>query len=190
MNIDKNKLKVGIWFEDKEGNIYKDNTEGVERSNEKCVTYHVCFPLEVREQIRSYYDNKDTCKHPLKYRKRTHGWIKGIKGCKCNKCGKEKVGKSSIPFVFMPWKPGSDTYDLITGNTTLSRLSGKCAVAMVNSGDYALDEALAVMAAACERCMNVLLHKYLNGEDGYEEYSDEWKKANTECEFCKKSKVN
>ena len=42
-----------------------------------------------------------------------------------------------------------------------------------------------VFANACERCTNVLLHKYLNGADGYEEYSEEWKKANTVCDWCR-----
>lgn len=58
-------------------------------------------------------------------------------------------------------------------------------MAMVNSGDYTLQEALVVYSTACERCMNVLAYKYLNGADGYEEYSDDWKKCNTECDFCK-----
>ena len=58
-------------------------------------------------------------------------------------------------------------------------------MAMVNSGDYTLQEALVVYSTACERCTNVLAYKYLNGADGYEEYSDEWKKCNTECDFCK-----
>ena len=60
----------------------------------------------------------------------------------------------------------------------------KCIVAMVNSGDYTLEEAIYVFTHSCERCMNVLLHKYLNGEEGYPEYSDEWKKCNTVCHFC------
>ncbi len=186
MKIDKSKLKVGIWYEDENGNVYRNSDGGCgERPNDKCTSYHTCFPLSVSEDVSMYYDNKETCKHPLKYRKRTGGWVKGIKGCKCTNCGKEKVGKSSIPFALMPWKPGCDTYHLITGNRSLSDLSGKCVVAMVNSGDYTLSEALVVMATSCERCMNVLLYKYLNGEDGYEEYSEEWKKANTVCDFCR-----
>ena len=63
--------------------------------------------------------------------------------------------------------------------------NGRLIVAMVNSGDYELDEALCVYAHACERCMNVLWNKYLPGEDGYEEYSEAWKKCNTVCDFCK-----
>ena len=50
--------------------------------------------------------------------------------------------------------------DLIfEGSCHLCRASGRLAVAMVNSGDYELDEALAVLAQACERCVNVLWTK-------------------------------
>jgi hypothetical protein len=58
-------------------------------------------------------------------------------------------------------------------------------LAMANSGDYTLSEALCIYAHCCERCANVLAHKYLNGADGYPEFSDEWKKCGTVCEFCK-----
>ena len=87
----------------------------------------------------------------------------------------------------MKWERGNEHYPLMTGNTHLGKLSQECVVAMVNSGDYELDEALVVMATACERCGNVLIYKYLNGKDGYEEYSEEWKRANTICDFCKGS---
>lgn len=56
---------------------------------------------------------------------------------------------------------------------------------MVNSGDYTLEQAIWVFANSCERCMNTLLYKYLDGSDGYSEFSDEWKKANTVCDFCR-----
>ena len=75
---------------------------------------------------------------------------------------------------------------VITFTTHLSRPTGRLAVAMVNSGDYDLYEALGVLAHCCERCYNVLLYKYLKDDDGYPEYSEEWKKANTVCEFCRK----
>ena len=76
---------------------------------------------------------------------------------------------------------------VLTSCTHLSRESGKLAVAMVNSGDFDLSDALAVLAQCCERCCNVLWNKYLPEEDGYEEFSEEWYKANTVCEFCKDS---
>ena len=74
---------------------------------------------------------------------------------------------------------------VVAFSTHLGRASGRLAVAMVNSGDYDLYEALGVLATACERCVNVLWNKYLPKEDGYEEYSEEWKKCNTVCEFCR-----
>lgn len=74
---------------------------------------------------------------------------------------------------------------IMTGCTSLSRASGKLAVAMVNSGDYDLTEALAVLAQGCERCVNVLWNKYLPDEDGYPEFSEEWHMANTVCDFCR-----
>ena len=178
MKIDKSKLKLGIWFEDCDGNMYEEKPE-----NAKHVTRRVCFPLQITTQVYNDYDKE--CNHPLKCRKRTLGWVDGIKGCECVRCGKTKVGKSYIPFAFMPWKDGPDTRYAFSVNTTLGKFTQKCIVAMVNSGDFELDEALVVMANACERCMNTLLFKYLNGEDGYPEYSEEWYKANTCCDFCK-----
>lgn len=188
MNIDKTKLRMGIWYEDEKGNMFRNEDGSVEKPNDNIKTYHVCFPTEISERVECYYTNKDTCKHPIKMVKRTHGWVKGIKGCICEQCGKEKVGKSYIPFAFMKWENGRDTYPVIQTNHHLGKYSQKCVVAMVNSGDYELDEALIVMATACERCMNVLTFKYLNGEDGYPEYSEEWQKCNTECTFCKNEK--
>lgn len=58
-------------------------------------------------------------------------------------------------------------------------------VAMVNAGDYTLEEAIWICATCCERCMNALTYKYLDGKDGYPEHSEEWKKCNTVCDFCR-----
>lgn len=61
----------------------------------------------------------------------------------------------------------------------------KTILEMANSGDYTLSEALYLLSQCCERCTNVLIYKYINGEDGYPEYSEEWHKCNTVCRFCK-----
>ena len=86
------------------------------------------------------------------------------------KKGKRKDGKPDITFST---HIGDGNQDVI--------------LAMANSGDYTLAEAMALYASCCERCMNVLAYKYLDGKDGYEEYSDEWKKCNTVCIYCKES---
>lgn len=187
MKIDKSKLKLGIWYEDEDGNIYR--SDSFEKPDKRCTTYHVCFPLEVHEEIRGVYTNKCTCRHPLKYREITDGWIKGIKGCKCNLCGKEKVGKKYIPFALMKWSDGASDYSIMTSSIHIGGGNEDVILAMANSGDYTLSEAVCVFASACERCMNVLCYKYLNGKEEYEEFSEEWKKAGTVCDFCKDNKV-
>jgi len=56
-------------------------------------------------------------------------------------------------------------------------------LAIVESGDYSLSEAILIGANACGRCLNALAHDY--GLDwGYAEGSEEWKNTNTKCEFC------
>ena len=79
----------------------------------------------------------------------------------------------------MPYMPKSPIEVIIGGGNQ------EVIMAMVNSGDYALEEALVVYSSACERCMNVLAYKYLNGKDGYPEHSEEWEKCNTVCDFCR-----
>lgn len=74
----------------------------------------------------------------------------------------------------------------ITCSTHIGGGNDLVILAMANSGDYTLREAIAVYAEACERCENVLAYNYLNGEDGYAEGSEEWLKCNTECRFCRK----
>jgi len=90
------------------------------------------------------------------------------------------VGKDGVTRKYYK---GSDR--LMTFTSFIGSGNEDVIMAMVNSGDYTLSEALAVWANACERCMNVLAYKYLNGTDGYEEYSEEWKRCPTECDFCK-----
>lgn len=183
MNINKSKLKKGLWYEDKDGNYIPYGDLG--KTPSEAVSCCSCFPLEITTHIRVFYDNKDSCRHPLKYRKRTDGWVKGIKGCKCTCCGKEKVGKSKIPFMFMKWENGASSKPLMTSNVNIGGGNEDVILAMANSGDYTLSEALVIYASACERCANALAYKYLNGKDGYEEMSDEWKKCGTVCDFCR-----
>ena len=138
MKIDKNKLPLGLWFEDDEGNIIPYDSDEVDYRPEGATSYHVSFPLEVREEV----------------------WILGDK--------KHKDGKPSI-----------------TWSTHIGGGNEKIILAMANSGDYTLSQAIAIYANSCERCTNVLAYNYLNGEDGYEEFSEEWKKCGTVCRFCK-----
>jgi len=155
MNINYEKLEKKCWFEDEHGNE-------VEQENPNACIYRRCFPLEVHDCIDEY------CYHPenpiIKFlcrkSRRFYEWISK---------GKDKTFKH-----------------IFTGATSFgSKWSQDCIVAMVNSGDFTLEQAIWVYANSCERCMNSLLYKYLDGKDGYEEYSEQWKKCNTQCDFCK-----
>ena len=88
------------------------------------------------------------------------------------------------------WFKGSKRKDGrpdITWTTNIGAGNQDVILAMANSGEYTLVEAIALYASCCERCMNALAYEYLDGQEGYEEYSDEWKKCNTVCRYCKGS---
>lgn len=142
MKIDKSHLKMGIWYEDKDGNVIPHN--GAVLPPENAYTYHSCFPLELSEDIYLVRDEDGN----------------------------------------LIDKPFSDR-KLLTGHTHIGGGNSDVIMAMVNSGDYSLPEAIAVFGFSCERCMNVLAYKYLNGADGYPEHSEQWNSCNTECDFCK-----
>lgn len=168
MNINLEKLNKKHWFEDAFGKeiLCPDNeveSDAVRRTipDNEIVYYRRCFPLELHNQIDEY------CYHP---KNPVVKWL----------CRRSKL-------MYKIFSKGKDrTFKNIMDCTTTYGSGQECIVAMVNSGDYTLEQAIWVYANACERCMNVLLYKYLNGTDGYPEFSEEWHRANTVCDFCRK----
>lgn len=163
MNINYAKLEKRHWFEDEHGNeIPETDVDRIIKRGNRPIYYRRCFPLELHDMIDEY------CYHPK------NPIIKFI-------CRRSKL--------FYNWisKGKSRTFKPILDGTTSfgSEWSQECIVAMVNSGDFTLEQAIWVYANSCERCMNVLLYKYLDGRDGYEEFSGAWKVSGTECEFCR-----
>lgn len=166
MNIDKKILDRFHWYEDEQGNIIDISEDGIPTNNELVrngygITYHSCFPLEITEHIDSY------CWRP-----------------------KTKLQKFLCRFrplykILEKKHHAEKTYHRICDcNSHIGGGTQDVIISMVNSGDYTLGQALMLWSHSCERCMNVLAYKYLNGADGYEEFSDEWKKCNTVCKFC------
>ena len=161
MNIDKTKLKT-LWYQDMEGNMIDFGKRVPTEDELEAYPYcHTCYPLQLTEKV-SVYDYDYSRLSPLKKF--------FIKIPIFKKFVQKTLHKGFIPIVEF-----NTTYN--SGDDVI--------VAMVNSGDYTLKEAIMVYAKSCERCMNVLAHKYLNGTDGYEEYSEEWKSCNTICDFCR-----
>lgn len=58
-------------------------------------------------------------------------------------------------------------------------------MAMANSGDYSLYQAIFVASEACSRCLNALYFKYIGGGEGLAEDSCEYQSCNTRCDWCR-----
>lgn len=180
MKIDKSTLDT-LWYEDEEGNKIKHTEEY--RPNG--AVYQVSqFPLEVNERHFKliYQEDVNKCRHRRAWIKRTYGWVKGIKGRECQCCHGTQVRK-----WWQPWGRRWEGYGSRQAFSSSAQMGGgtdALLMAMANSGDYTLSEAILIYARACERCSNVLWNKYIGGGEGYEEYSEEWKKVNTVCDFC------
>lgn len=147
-----------------EKKFWFEDAHGNEVSGEdpRACYYRRCFPLEMHQVLDEY------CYHPKS------PIIKFL----CRK---------SVRFEKWISKGKPKTFRTILDCTTTYGSGEECIVAMVNSGDFTLEQAIWVYANSFERCMNALNYKYLDGKDGYAEYSEEWKKCNTECDFCKDS---
>lgn len=120
MNIDLKKLEKTHWFEDENGNeIASEEVDRLIRPGNKAIFYRHSFPLEIHDYIDEY------CYHPknpiIKFlcrkSQRFYNWIS---------VGKERTFKT-----------------ILDGRTTYG--SGQdCIVAMVNSGDFTLKQAILV----------------------------------------------
>jgi len=138
-----------------------ENGNVVERDDPNADFYNSCHPCEINREVSEY------CYHPR------NKLIKFL----CKNKRLYKIISRGKPKTFRHISTWATTYG--------SKWSQDCVVAMVNSGEYTLEQAIWVYTHACERCMNVLLYKYLNGANGYEEFSEKWAKAYTSCDFCK-----
>lgn len=182
MKILKEHLKT-LWYEDVNGDEIKDipDEKSGYRSPEGA-TYQVSrFPnmLTTTHLRLIKQSDVDKCKHPRKYIVPTYGWIDGIVGRECKLCHGTQTKKK---WHLWPRKwEGIGSREVLSGHCTWQE---SLTLAIANSGDYSLREAILISATSCERCMNALAHKY--GLDwGYEEYSEEWQKCGTSCQFCK-----
>ena len=165
MVINLDKLRKGHWFEDNEGNVYDAMSDSFQ-TDKDYLTYHHIEPCVYTEEVDTY-----TC-HP-EYENEDNRFYQAMLHFKWFRNLMRKKYKNHKTF-----KPFFTTHTTFYGGQ-------KCIVAMVNSGDYTLEEAIYVYCNSCERCMNVLEYKYLDGADGYAEFGEEWQKCNTVCDWCR-----
>lgn len=162
MNIDLTKMRK-CWWEDEDGNIIEQaDNEVVSKNNPKAKFMYSVWPCQITQtmEIYDFHPNNDIQRLLAKVPYFKNLFIK---------------------------KYGKTFRQAYTFNTTYSSpWAQKTIVAMVNSGDYTLEQAIWVFTTACERCMNVLINKYVPElGDGYEEGSEDWEKCGTSCIFCK-----
>jgi len=163
MNINKADLNRFHWYEDENGNIIDIADDGSTSEvvrNGYGITYHSLFPLEITEHIDSY------CWKPKTRLQKFLCKFKPLYRLLEKKHHTEKTFNHLVDF-----------------NTHIGGGNQDVIMAMVNSGDYTLSQALVLWSQSCERCMNVLAYNY-GCNDGYAEFSEEWKKCNTVCKFC------
>lgn len=183
MNIDKSKL-LTIWYEDENQHIIPSDPDSVEYYDKSAVTKHVRFPCMIVEDVSLYHfqEDVDKCNHPDDQIVPTTGWIDGVEGRKCKLCNGTQIRKVGEEWP-SKWDVEALT-PLIAFRTTWNDI---LVLAMANSGDFTLHDAIIVATTACERCVNALCNKYLpnNKNNGYPEFSDEWKASGMHCDFCK-----
>lgn len=167
MHIDLTKYKMFHYFEDTNGKIYDGMSSDLPQDIDR-FTYHCLDTQTVSHSVDEY------TWHPEYKYENNHFYQAMLQFPWFYKLMYNKMKRRSESKTFKHMFDGQFHYG-----------DGRVIVAMVNSGDYNLGEALYVYSNACERCANVLWHKYVGGDEGYEEFSEEWKKCNTECDFCR-----
>jgi hypothetical protein len=147
------------------------------------------FPSQLSETCYFPVTKKDVevCEHQQAHIRRTYGWIDGIEGRECSLCHGTQTRESGKRWPKQWDAHGSST--LMTGNTTwpadlvLEMARPRLWLRLKGIRPIPLERAILIATTACERCVNVLGHRY-GLEWGYPEYGEEWQKAGTSCALC------
>ncbi len=182
MNIDKSKLNT-LWYENETGEKFVSlSNDGFSDIPEGFVYQHSAFPRTLRHNVLRFVvkGEVEACSHPAENVVKTYGWIDGMEGRECKRCHGTQVKKLADPWPEKWDAEGSRPFISMEDSW-----SEDLVLAMANSGDFTLPEAILASANSCERCMNSLAYQY-DLKWGYEEYSQEWMESNTSCGFCEK----
>jgi hypothetical protein len=177
-----------LWYENEQGEKFIPDLTKDEVVNPPAgfIYQHSQFPKELVHNCRRSVvrEEVDQCPHPAEDVHKTYGWIEGIEGRECSRCH-----GTQIKNIGDNWP---DTWDANGSRTVISGNSSwpedlVLAMATYETGRFRLSDAILIAANACERCMNALAYNY-GLSWGYPEGSDEWKRCNTTCKFCKDEK--
>lgn len=176
---------VQLWYENEAGDKYyptkKDNQHVFPDLPKGFKYQHAAFTNQMRESVVTWADPDEVirCKHQRKNIKPTGGWVDGVEGRECTKCGGSQTREKGNRWPKV-WN-AQRSWELIACNRGWS---DELVTAIVRSGDYTAEDAITIAACACERCMNILAHKY-GLPWGYAGNSKDAKLAGTSCRFCK-----
>ncbi|MHA2427141.1 MAG: hypothetical protein ACXADB_03825 [Candidatus Hermodarchaeia archaeon] len=195
MKIDVDKLHT-LWYENSDGEKWipgdgppGDEPEGFiyQHSQFPGVLSHNCLKITQENEVRG-------CSHPEEYVISTYGWVDGIVGRRCRECWGTQTKEEDAEWPDEWCHDGSR--EIFTGRSSwssdivlaMTRPSMKERIVSLCRGHwnkvYALEQAIIIAANSCERCINSLGYQY-GLKWGYPEYSEEWGKANTVCDFCR-----
>lgn len=196
MKIDISKLYT-LWYEDENANKYtniKDYMTEFYHNNYDIKYQHSESPNTITHNCLRLIKQPDVdkCKHSNT--KPTYGWIEGIEGRKCLDCHGSQTRRVDDEWS-NHWN-GSGSISIFTGTTSyspdlvlamsrpsLSEILKSMLRGYFFNKKYTFNNAVLIAARSCEKCVNSLGYKYgLNW--GYKEYSDEWNKSSTSCNFC------
>ena len=180
MLINKEQLET-LWYEDENKNRISQTAESKKDLavplNAKYQISQRPFTLRTTRLRLISQEDVDKCKHPEKFIK-PYDLNNGFVGRECSLCNGTQTRKKEELWG-KEWN-ASGSREVYSIDSSWSE---DLALALANSGDYTLSEAIIIAAKSCERCMNVLANKY--GLDwGYDEGSEKWNKCGTSCEFC------
>ena len=195
MIIDTSKLHE-LWYENDKGEKFiPDLTGNMPPEPPKGFIYiHSRFPTILHTNINYMVEKNKVaaCPHKKDHVISTYGWIDGIEGRECRYCKGTQVKGVHYPRPWFwparfPWfhKPWPKKWDAYGSRPLMDFENGypeDVVIHLLGKG-YSLSHAILIAATACERCINVLTNE-INPENGYLEYSNEWKKAKTTCQFC------
>jgi len=192
MDIDLKKLPT-LWYEDKEGNrhlLSRKELENAASPPEGFIYQCSTFPYELHGKVIRIVqpDEVAACEHLTEHIRQTYGWIEGVEGRECASCNGTQHRKTGEEWP-EKWNASGGRTVCETGQTWSEDL----VLAMAAPSwwqrlwrqRYTLSQAILIAANSCSRCSNVLAHRY-GLKDGYAEYSVEWQKSNTLCQFCEK----
>lgn len=201
MKIEKENL-CSLWLENEEGEKFFPNFKDLGKMwdgvPEGFIYHHSKFPTQLHHSILRFVvkEEVENCKHPKEYITPTSGWIDGVEGRECKLCNGSQTKNIDESWPekwnangtrsFMSMESGWSE-DLVLAMAT-KRKPKFLRKSFFDFSKFTLSESIIIGANTCEACMNVLRYHYLGKKEGYKEGSEEWKIANTSCDFCNRHK--